>query len=70
MKRFLFEYEVISTGTKSEFSITELNEEQAKDKIVERVADMEFTEEDDIKIGEMIKILNIEDNYYECEGCT
>ncbi|RKL68450.1 hypothetical protein CR203_05910 [Salipaludibacillus neizhouensis] len=70
MKRYLFAYEVISTGVKSEFSIAEMNEDKARAKITERVADMEFTEEDDIKIVELLKVLELKDSYYECEGCS
>lgn len=70
MKRYLFEYEVVSSGKKSEFSIVASSEEEAVAQILERVADMEFTDEDDIKIGKLIKTLDLKDHYYECEGCT
>jgi hypothetical protein len=34
------------------------------------VADIEFTDEDDVKIGKLIKVIEAKDHYYECEGCT
>lgn len=70
MKRFLFAYRVVSTGTESEFSVAEPNEEAARQAIKARVADIEMTEEDDIEIGALLKVLELKDNYYECEGCT
>lgn len=70
MKRYLFEYEIISTGMISQFSIVAANEDEAKANIKERVADIEFTDESDIEIKSLIKSIDASDNYYECEGCT
>ncbi|MDL4842374.1 hypothetical protein [Aquibacillus rhizosphaerae] len=70
MKRYLFEYEVISSGLISQFSIVSASESEAKAQIKERVADIEFTEESDITIKNLIKTIDATDNYYECEGCT
>jgi len=70
MKRFLFAYRVLSTGTESEFSVAEPDEETAHKSIKARVADIEMTDEEDIEIGALLKVLELKDNYYECEGCT
>ena len=42
-QRYLFEYEVISTQKKGEFSQVAETEEQAKALIHERIVDLEFT---------------------------
>lgn len=70
MKRFLFAYRVVSTGTEGEFSVAMPDEEAAHKAIKARVADIEMTEEEDIEIGDLLKVLDLKDNYYECEGCT
>lgn len=70
LKRYLFEYEVISTSVRSEFSIVEEDEKTAKQNILDHVADFEFTDESDIKIGKLIKTMDLKDTYYECVGCT
>ncbi|MCR6108609.1 hypothetical protein HXA34_20170 [Salipaludibacillus agaradhaerens] len=70
MFRFLYEYRVKSTGVISTISIHEKSEVLAKEKIKERIADMEFTEIDDVEIIRLVKKMALKDNYYECEGCT
>lgn len=70
MKRFLFEYEIISSGITREHSIVEKDEAAAKNVAVERIADIEFTEVEDIKLGKLVKTIELKDTYYECEGCT
>lgn len=70
MKRFLFAYRVLSTGTESEFSVAEPDEAAARNSIKARVADIEMTDEEDVEIGDLLKVLDLKDNYYECEGCT
>lgn len=70
MKRFLFEYEVISTRMKREFSIVSEDEETAKELLKERVSDLEFTDEADIRILGLIKTLEVDKQFFECEGCT
>lgn len=70
MKRFLFEYEIISTGEKSELSVIAKDEKEAKELIKDRAADFNFVEVEDVKVGKMIKVLDAGDSYFECEGCT
>jgi hypothetical protein len=70
MKRFLFEYEIVSSGITREHSIVEKDEAAAKNVAVERIADIEFTEVEDIKLGKLVKTIELKDTYYECEGCT
>lgn len=70
MKRFLFEYTILSTGAKRTFSIAEESEELARQVIQERIADIEFTELEDIQVEGLVKTLDLKDTYYECEGCT
>ncbi|RAS79971.1 hypothetical protein [Priestia endophytica] len=70
MNRYLFQYEVLSLKKEGEFSVVAQSEEEAASQILERVADIEFTDEDDVKIGRLIKVIEAKDHYYECEGCT
>ncbi|MGP7819784.1 hypothetical protein [Niallia sp. 01092] len=70
MQRFLFAYTVNSTGLESEFSQVAETEEKARQLVKERVADIEFTDEDDVVIGKLIKTIDATKHYYECEGCT
>ena len=70
MNRYLFSYSIKSTGDSGEFSQIAQSEEEAKQLIVERVADIEFTDTEDVVIGELIKTINASTQYYECEGCT
>lgn len=44
MNRYLFEYELQSTGFRGEFSWVEESEEKAKEAVRERIADLEFTD--------------------------
>jgi hypothetical protein len=69
--RYTYLYEVISTGEKSEFSQMATSKEEAAALIVARIADLEFTEESDIKLGDLIAISKqVGDNYVACEGCA
>lgn len=70
MKRYLFSYTIKSTGESSEFSQIAQSEEEAKQLLLERVADIEFTEIEDVLIGDLIKTIDASTHYYECEGCT
>ncbi|WP_085524355.1 hypothetical protein [Tuberibacillus sp. Marseille-P3662] len=70
MARYLFEYVVIPENKTSEFSIVAESEDIARNKLVERVADLEFVDESDIRIEKLLKTLDVEKNYYECEACT
>ncbi|MGD6942874.1 hypothetical protein ACQCT6_12640 [Cytobacillus gottheilii] len=70
MQRFLFEYEIISSGISREHSIVAKDEADAKNVAVERIADIEFTDAEDIKLGRLVKAIELKDTYYECEGCT
>jgi hypothetical protein len=66
-----YAYEVISTGEKSEFSIMADNSEDAASMIVPRIADLEFTEPDNIRLGELLSVSKkVGDNYVACEGCA
>ncbi|WP_145052288.1 MULTISPECIES: hypothetical protein [Paenibacillus] len=69
--RYTFEYEVVSSGEKSEFSQMATSKEEAAALIIERIADLEFTGEEDIKLGDLIAISKqVGDNYVACEGCA
>lgn len=70
MTRYLFEYEVLSTGTQREFSYVAESEGKARKLVKERIADLEFVDEDDVRIGSLIKTLDATNSYFECEGCT
>lgn len=69
LKRYLFEYK-LSDGSESEFSLAANSEEEARIAIKERIADIEFVDEKDVIVGDLIKTLDVKDNYFECEGCT
>ncbi|MCM3175777.1 MULTISPECIES: hypothetical protein [unclassified Paenibacillus] len=69
--RYTFEYEVVSSGEKSEFSQMGTSKEEAAALIIARIADLEFTGEEDIKLGDLIAISKqVGDNYVACEGCA
>ncbi|MNC62498.1 hypothetical protein D3C75_1125260 [compost metagenome] len=69
--RHTYAYEVISTGYVSEFSIEADNSEDAAQLIVGRIADIEFTDEDDIRLGNLLEVSKkVGDNYIACEGCA
>ncbi|MBA9025285.1 MULTISPECIES: hypothetical protein [Bacillaceae] len=68
-QRYLFEYEVLSTQKKGEFSQVAETEEQAKTLIHERIVDLEFTEDEDVLIGKLLKVLDAEKQIFQCEGC-
>ncbi|MFS0855298.1 MULTISPECIES: hypothetical protein [Paenibacillus] len=71
MMRYTYLYEVVSTGEKSEFSQMATSKEEAAALIVARIADLEFTDESDIKLGDLISISKqVGDNYIACEGCA
>lgn len=70
MTRFLFEYKVLPENTMGEFSSVAATEEEARIMVRERVADLEFVDENEIQVGKLIKTLNLSENrYFECEGC-
>jgi hypothetical protein len=68
MKRYSFEY--VYQNSTSQFSIVANDEEEAKNQIKERVADIEFATPEEITITKLVKSFDDKDNYYECEGCT
>jgi hypothetical protein len=69
--RYTYVYSVLSTGETSEFSQMATSKEEAAELIVPRIADLEFTDESDIKLGDLINIdKKIGDNYITCEGCA
>ncbi|GGG08285.1 hypothetical protein [Paenibacillus abyssi] len=71
MARYLFAYEVKSTGQKGEFSWSADSEEEAREKVHAKITDFEFTEPDDIVVGDLLeKKETTGDQYYECEGCS
>ncbi|WP_274651390.1 hypothetical protein [Paenibacillus humicola] len=71
MARYLFAFEVKSTGKKGEFSWTAATEEEARAKVLLKIADFEFTETDDIVLGDLLDVKQTTgDQYYECEGCS
>jgi hypothetical protein len=70
MARYLFAYEIKSTGKKGEFSWSANTEEDARKNVQFKVSDFEFVELEDVVVGELIKILDAKSQYYECEGCS
>ncbi|OMF17221.1 hypothetical protein BK131_04450 [Paenibacillus amylolyticus] len=69
--RYTFKYTVKSTGECSEMSVMADSKEDAEAIIPARIADIEFTEEDDIELGELLSISKkVGDNYVACEGCA
>ncbi|QHT59678.1 hypothetical protein GXP70_06745 [Paenibacillus lycopersici] len=71
MTRYLFEYEVPSTGKKATFSWIGKSEEEARAAVHAKVADFEFMELDDIVVGKVLEAKETTGNqYYECEGCS
>ncbi|WP_211747129.1 hypothetical protein [Paenibacillus sp. Marseille-Q4541] len=70
MNRYLFEYELKSTGFKGEFSWIEESEEKAKEAIRDRIADLEFTEIEDVVVGNLLKTMDATGRFFECENCA
>lgn len=70
MNRYLFEYELKSTGFKGEFSWVEASEEKAREAIQERIADLEFTEIEDVIVGSLLKTMDATNHFSECENCA
>ncbi|SFS70073.1 hypothetical protein [Paenibacillus sp. 453mf] len=70
MNRYLFEYELQSTGFRGEFSWVEESEEKAKEAVRERIADLEFTELEDVIVGKLLKTMDASNRYFECENCA
>ncbi|GGD51058.1 hypothetical protein [Paenibacillus nasutitermitis] len=71
MARYLFAFEVKSTGKKGEFSWSAETEEEAREKVLLKIADFEFSEVEDILLGDLLEVKATTGNqYYECEGCS
>ena len=71
MARYLFAFEVKSSGRKGEFSWSAETEEEARGKVLAKIADFEFTEQDDILLGDLLEVRETSGSqYYECEGCS
>lgn len=71
MARYLFAYEVKSSGRKGEFSWTADSEEAARELVHAKITDFEFTEPEDIVVGDLLEVKETTGNqYYECEGCS
>ncbi|MBD2848511.1 hypothetical protein IDH44_25305 [Paenibacillus sp. IB182496] len=71
MARYLFAFEVVSTGSKGEFSWNAATEEEAREQVQAKIADFEFTEVEDIRVGDLLATKETTgDQYYECEGCS
>jgi len=69
-KRYLFSYTLTSSDKPRQFSIVEKNEKLARDKAQERIADLEFAEPEEVIVGDVLRVIDAEKTYYECEGCT
>ncbi len=71
MTRFLFEFEIRSTGKKGEFSWIAQTEEEAREQVHAKIADFEFVEKADVIVGKLIATKDPKNNqHYECEGCS
>ncbi|MBW7458220.1 hypothetical protein ACFOLF_28390 [Paenibacillus sepulcri] len=71
MARYLFAFEVKSSGKKGEFSWSAETEEEARAKVLLKIADFEFSEVEDIQLGDLLEVRTTTgDQYYECEGCS
>ncbi len=71
MQKYLFAYKVKSSEKSWESSIIAESEEKAREKIVIKIADFEFTEESEIILGELLAVKEASGNQYmECEGCS
>ncbi|BBH18850.1 hypothetical protein Back11_01950 [Paenibacillus baekrokdamisoli] len=71
MKKYLFAYKVKSNEKSWESSVIAETEEKAREKIVAKIADFEFTDESEIELGELLAVKEANGNQYiECEGCS
>jgi len=71
MIRYLFEFELKSTGKKGEFSWIAETEEEARKFVQAKVADFEFVDMNDVVVGKLLATKDPKGNqHYECEGCS
>ncbi|MFD2705416.1 hypothetical protein [Salibacterium lacus] len=70
MNQYIYSYHIISTDEKSRFGVAASNQEEADAGIREAIADIEFTEPEDIQSITFDRVIEEKDNYFECEGCT
>jgi len=71
MKRYLFAFEVKSTGKKGEFSWVAQTEEEARTQVHAKIADFEFVTLEDVIVGDVLAVKDPQNNqHYECEGCS
>lgn len=71
MTRFLFEYEIKSTGRKGEFSWVAATEEEARVQVQAKIADFEFIDREEVVVGKLLATKDPTGNqHYECEGCS
>ncbi|SFL80792.1 hypothetical protein [Salibacterium qingdaonense] len=70
MNRYIYSYRIVSTGEQSRYGVAAGSQEDADTRIREAIADIEFTETEDVQGIALDRVISEEDNYYECEGCT
>jgi hypothetical protein len=69
--RYTFEYIVLTTRERSELSQEAESKDEAEVLILPRIADLEFTDESDIEILQLLSVSKqVGDNYIACEGCA
>ena len=69
--RYTFEYIVLTTRERSELSQEAESKDEAEALILPRIADLEFTDESDIEILQLLSVSKqVGDNYIACEGCA
>ncbi|SFP11946.1 hypothetical protein [Salibacterium halotolerans] len=70
MNRYVYSYRILSTGETSRYGVPAATQDEADAGICEAIADIEFTEPEDVQDITLDRIIEESDNYYECEGCT
>ncbi|SFP19467.1 hypothetical protein [Salibacterium halotolerans] len=70
MNKYTYTYHIISTGENSRLGIPASSQPEADAGICEAIADIEFTEPENVQDIVLDRVIEEDENYYECEGCT
>ncbi|MGY4689364.1 hypothetical protein [Salibacterium sp. K-3] len=70
MDKYIYSYHIISTGESSRLSIPASSQAEADARIRDAIADIEFTDPDDVENIKLDRVIIEDESFYECEGCT
>ncbi|MFD2704252.1 hypothetical protein [Salibacterium lacus] len=70
MNSYIYSYHILSTGERSRYGIPASSQEDADARIREAIADIEFTEPEDVQGITLDRTITEDESFFECEGCT